>query len=195
MLFCVKIYSLFLKIFKSEFLIQVLIFRLTVSEIVITIYQHLSLGVKNHRQIKFWKLKLWLLFYGSLNILRFSLLTRYREYNKIFSSNEQSTTVHVTYDSLLTHLAFYLFPITHFVGSFLCLLPSTSTLGFPLMSPSAFVTHDKHFSKTWYLIFLEMDSYIYMSSSIFQSTKGVKRMLAPVFKILLNNDTGFLLWQ
>ena len=40
-----------------------------------------------------------------------------------------------------------------------------------------------------------MDSYIYMSSSIFQSTKDVKRKLAPVFKILLNNDTGFLLWH
>ena len=32
-------------------------------------------------------------------------------------------------------------------------------------------------------------------SSIFQLTKGVERKLAPVFKILLNNDTGFLLWQ
>ena len=32
-------------------------------------------------------------------------------------------------------------------------------------------------------------------SSIFQLTKGVERKLAPVVKILLDNDAGFLLWQ
>ena len=32
-------------------------------------------------------------------------------------------------------------------------------------------------------------------SSIFQLTKSVERKLAPVFKILSNNDKGFLLWQ
>ena len=32
-------------------------------------------------------------------------------------------------------------------------------------------------------------------SSIFQLTKDVERKLAPVFKILLNNDTGLLSWQ
>ena len=42
----------FLRIFKSEFLIQDLISRLTVKENGIFIYQNLSLGVDNQKQIK-----------------------------------------------------------------------------------------------------------------------------------------------
>ena len=42
----------FLKIFKSEFPIQALISRTIMNENVISIYQNLSLGVDNQKQIK-----------------------------------------------------------------------------------------------------------------------------------------------
>ena len=43
----------FLKIFKSEFLIQDLISRPIVNQNKISVYQNLSLGVDNQKQIKF----------------------------------------------------------------------------------------------------------------------------------------------
>ena len=55
----------FLKIFKLQFLIQDFISWLIVNENGIYIYQNLSLGVDNQKQIKFWKLKMWALFNGS----------------------------------------------------------------------------------------------------------------------------------
>ena len=70
-----KIYTLFffpfLKIFKLEFLIQDLISQVIVNENEIPIYQNLSLGVDNQKQIKFWKVKMAPLFNGLLNTLCF----------------------------------------------------------------------------------------------------------------------------
>ena len=45
--------------------------RLIANESEISIYQNLSLGVDNQKQIKFWKWKSWLLFHGSLKALRY----------------------------------------------------------------------------------------------------------------------------
>ena len=61
----------FLRISKSEFLIQDFISRIIVNENGISIHQNLSLGVDDQKQIKFWKLKFSLLFKGSLNTSRF----------------------------------------------------------------------------------------------------------------------------
>ena len=64
----------FLKGFSNqEFLIQTLPSRQIVNKNVISIYQNQSLGVEKRRQIKFCRLKLQLLFNGSLNILLFFL--------------------------------------------------------------------------------------------------------------------------
>ena len=57
----------FLRIFKSEFLIQDLLSRLIVNEDRISMFQSLSLGVENQKQIKFPKLKTLLLFNDSFN--------------------------------------------------------------------------------------------------------------------------------
>ena len=46
------VYLAFLKIFKSEFLIQALISQLIVNKNVISIYQYLSLGVDKQKQTK-----------------------------------------------------------------------------------------------------------------------------------------------
>ena len=66
------IFALFLKIFKSEFLIQDFISRFSSERKRNISISSLSLGVDNQKQIKFWKLKMLLLFNGSLNTLRFS---------------------------------------------------------------------------------------------------------------------------
>ena len=61
----------FLRILKSEFLIQDLISRLIVKENGTSMYQNLGLGANNQKQIKFWKLKKSPLCHGSLNTSRF----------------------------------------------------------------------------------------------------------------------------
>ena len=61
----------------KEFLIEYLTSRLIVNKNGILMYQNLSLGVDSQKQIKFGKLKLSLLLYGSLNMLRSFLLTWY----------------------------------------------------------------------------------------------------------------------
>ena len=58
----------FLKIFKSEFLIETLISQLTVSENVLSLRQNRSLGIVKQ---KYRKLKLWLFFNDSLITLKF----------------------------------------------------------------------------------------------------------------------------
>ena len=57
----------FFKILKSEFLIQDLLSRLIVNQNEISVCQNQSLGIDNQNQIKFWKLKMWLLLNGSLD--------------------------------------------------------------------------------------------------------------------------------
>ena len=57
--------------FQIRVLIQDLISRLIVNKNRITIYQNLSLGVDDQKQLKVRKLKMLLLFDGSLNILEF----------------------------------------------------------------------------------------------------------------------------
>ena len=64
-------FSSFFKILKSDFLIQDLLFRLIVNENGISMYQNLRLGVDNQKQVRFRKLKMLLLFDGSLNTIRF----------------------------------------------------------------------------------------------------------------------------
>ena len=54
----------------KEFLIEDLMSRLIVNKNGIFMYPNLSLGVDSQKQIKFGKLKLSLLLYGSLNMLR-----------------------------------------------------------------------------------------------------------------------------
>ena len=56
--------------FKSEFLIQDLISRLIMNENGISINQNLSLDVGKQKQIKFWKLKMSLLFNGWLRSIQ-----------------------------------------------------------------------------------------------------------------------------
>ena len=73
--FCPDIYSLlwhlFGRFFKSEFLIQDLISRLMVNKNRKNMCQNLSLRFNNQNQIKFRKLKIFLLFNGSLSTLYF----------------------------------------------------------------------------------------------------------------------------
>ena len=61
----------FLSIFRSEFLIPDLISRLIVNKNVISVYRNLSWDVDNQKQIKSRKLKISILFNGSLNTLSF----------------------------------------------------------------------------------------------------------------------------
>ena len=70
-----------LKIFKLEFFIQALISRLILNKYGISIFKNLSLGADNQKPTKCTKLKLWLLFNGSLNILRFFYFTRYTSFS------------------------------------------------------------------------------------------------------------------
>ena len=63
----------FLRILKTEFLIQALISRQIVNQNVVYVHQNLSLGIDSQRKIKFSKMKLPFLFNGSLNTLRLTL--------------------------------------------------------------------------------------------------------------------------